>query len=64
MVTSFDGKGAILIGGYDSTNARVSDLLLEMHSLCGMNWKVLDMRLKQGRKGHVVITTSNDEYQT
>ena len=64
MVTSFDGKGVILIGGHDSTNARDSDSLLEMHSLRGMNWKVLDTRLKQGRKGHIVLTTSSDKCQT
>ena len=61
MVTSFDGKGVILIGGFDYTNASVSDLMFEMHSLRGMNWKVLDTRLKQGRKGHVVLLTSSDK---
>ena len=64
MVTSFDGKGVILIGGFDYTNARVSDSMLEMHSLHGMNWKVLDTRLKHGRKGHDVLTTSSDKCQT
>ena len=63
MVTSFDGKGVILIGGHDSTNARDSDCMLEMHSLRGMNWKFLGTRLKQGRKGHIVLTTSSDKCQ-
>ena len=60
MVMSFDGKGVILVGGFDSTNARVSDCMLEMHSLHDMNWKLLDTRLKQGRKRHTVLTTSSD----
>ena len=61
MVMSFDGKGVILVGGFDSTNDRVSDCMLELHSLCDMNWKLLDTRLKQGRKGHTVFTTSSDK---
>ena len=57
MVTSPDGGGVMVIGGYDRTIAKGTGKILELRA-SGSNivdWKKLDPKLENGRTNHVVI---------
>ena len=57
MVTSADGEGVIVVGGYTKhmiARERFSNLLFELRA--GKNyWIEMKQKLRYGRKDHVVI---------
>ena len=57
MVTSTDGEGVIVVGGYTQhmiARERFSNLLFQLRA--GKNyWIEMQQKLKYGRKDHVVI---------
>ena len=57
MVTSPDGGGVMIIGGYDSTNSKRSGKILELRAGGSgiIDWQEIDVELENGRNGHVVI---------
>ena len=57
MVTSPDGRGVMIIGGYDDTNNKVSGKILELRAGGSgiIDWQEVDAELENGRYGHVVI---------
>ena len=56
MVTSPDGRGVMIIGGYDDTNNKYSGKILELRAGGSgiIDWQEVD-ELENARKGHVVI---------
>ena len=54
MATSPDGGGVILFGGWNGDKSAAEDTILELRY--GSNqWIELPQKLKQPRRGHVVI---------
>ena len=53
MVTSPDGGGVMIIGGYTSSNSK-SPKILELRA-GGSSWQEHDQELDNGRERHVVI---------
>ena len=65
MVTSPNGQGVIVMGGYKDNERKVSDAIIE---LCGktidsMKWKVLNMTLQFHRQSFVVLPITNEFYE-
>ena len=57
MVPTPNGKGVVLIGGYNDSEFKYSDKLLELSGHCveRLSWIVLDQRLQYARKNHVAF---------
>ena len=57
MVTSPDGGGVMIIGGYDETNKKRSGKILELRAGGSgiIDWQEVDAELENARYGHVVI---------
>ena len=57
MVTSPDGGGVMIVGGYDSTNYVYSPKILELRAGGSgvVDWQEVDQELENGREAHVVI---------
>ena len=60
MVTSPDGMGIIIVGGYnedsDSSEKRILESRFDGSQF--LPWQVIDQELDYGRRGHVVIPIS------
>ena len=54
MVTSPDGQGVLLVGGYNDDTNEVTNLILELNGET-MEWNFLKQTLKWPRKGHVAF---------
>ena len=57
MVTSPDGGGVMIIGGYDYTNSKPIGKILELRAGGSgiIDWQEVDGELENGRNSHVVI---------
>ena len=57
MVTSPDGGGVMLIGGFDSTNSKRLKEILELRAGGSgiIDWQEVDGELENARNYHVVI---------
>ena len=55
MVTSPSGKGVIIIGGYNHTEYKISNALLELKGISSKEWVPLKQTLQHRRYGHVAI---------
>ena len=57
MVTSPDGGGVMIVGGYDGTNSVYSPKILELRAGGSgvVDWQEVDQELANGRYSHVVI---------
>ena len=57
MVTSPDGGGVMIVGGYDYTNNVMSSKILELRAGGSgvVDWQEVDQELANGRSGHTVI---------
>ena len=57
MVTSPDGGGVMIIGGWDAANGMKSGKILELRARGSgiIEWQEVDEELENGRYGHVVI---------
>ena len=59
MVTSPNGQGVMLIGGYGNnvTEDKYTyvDVVIELTAKPFMKWKILEQKLKYPRDGHVTI---------
>ena len=58
LITSPDGKGVILVGGFKRDQVASSNELLEFRQSTG--WTVLSQKLKYARQFPVVLPISND----
>ena len=61
MVTSPNGKGVIVIGGYNDSEYKYSNILLELCGNClkNMKWVQLEQTLQVPRSGHVAFQIPN-----
>ena len=57
MVTSPDGGGVMIIGGYDKTIGKGTGKILELRASGSgiIDWQEVDAELENARYGHVVI---------
>ena len=57
MVTSPDGGGVMIVGGYDHTNSVNSPKILELRAGGSgvVDWQEVDQELANARNSHVVI---------
>ena len=53
MVTSPSGQGVILIGGFNLSEGKHSDTMIELTA--SMKWKTLEQKLKYPRDRHVTL---------
>ena len=58
LITSPDGKGVILVGGFNAKTRQSSNELLEFRQSTG--WTILSQKLKYARQFPVVLPISND----
>ena len=54
MVTSTNGRGVVLIGGYNASEYKYSTTILELNNNT-MKWVALNQTLKYARKWHVAL---------
>ena len=61
MIPTPSGKGVILIGGYDDTHRRSSNLLLELNgeTISSLSWNVMEHKLKFQRSYHTAVFISD-----
>ena len=61
MVPTPSGKGVILIGGYNDSHRRTSNLLLELTGQClaSLRWNIMELRLKIQRSQHLTFFISD-----
>ena len=57
MIPTPSKKGVILMGGYNDSHRRTSNLLLELtgNSLESLSWNIMDVRMKFQRSYHVAF---------
>ena len=57
MIPTPSGKGVILLGGYNDTHRRTSNLLLELsgNSIESLTWNIVEPRMKFQRSYHVAF---------
>ena len=62
MVTSPNGKGVILIGGYNDSQAKTSKTLIELigNSIKSLEWIILEQKLKYLRSYHIAFSIPDD----
>ena len=58
LITSPDGNGAILVGGFNAKTGQSSNELLEFRQSTG--WTTLSQKLRYGRQFQIVVPISND----
>ena len=59
MLTSPNGQGVIMIGGYNSNKPGVSYSFIELDAKT-MKWTILNTKLQYARKGHVAFYISDN----
>ena len=61
MVPTPSGKGVILIGGYNDSHRRTSNLLLELAGQClaSLRWNIMELKLKIQRSQHLTFFISD-----
>ena len=59
MVTSPSGLGVVVIGGYNFTENKNSNVLLDLKDF-SKEWVPLDQTLQLARAGHIAIPIPND----
>ena len=61
IVTSPNGKGVILIGGYNQNDKIYSEYLIELtgNSLKTLRWTILEQKLQYCRERHVAFLISD-----
>ena len=57
MIPTPSKKGVILIGGYNDSHRRTSNLLFELtgNSLDSLSWNIMEVRMKFQRSYHVAF---------
>ena len=62
MTPTPSGKGVILIGGYDDTHRRSSNLILELNgeTLNSLSWNIMEHKLKFQRSYHTAVLVPDD----
>ncbi len=58
MIPTPTEKGVILVGGYNDSHRRTSNLLLELTGRClaSLRWNITELRMKFQRSYHVALT--------
>ena len=58
MIPTPTEKGVILVGGYNDSHRRTSNLLLELNGRClaSLRWNITELRMKFQRSYHVALT--------
>jgi len=61
VVPTPSGKGVILIGGYNDSHRRTSNLLLELAGQClaSLRWNIMELKLKIQRSQHLTFFISD-----
>ena len=64
MVTSPNGQGVIVMGGYKDDERQVSDSIIELSgkTIDSLKWRVLKLTLQFPRQSFVVLPISKDFY--
>ena len=63
MVTSPNGFGVVLIGGWNATNGKDSEAFVELKSKNSKKWLILRQTLERPRRFHVAFNISKKTYE-